>query len=104
MRQHAQSINKLSSNSIVDYSASGTSSGISTAPPSAMYSYHPKYGFREKKQPTRPVQGDVESPRVSVTVNKNIMDVLSKEIGTTRVGVVLGILLQDWVTEKRKTQ
>lgn len=72
---------------------------------SSGYTFHPKWGYKEK--PTakpRPSQIDAQSPRVSVTVNKIIMDELGKEIGTQRVGNFLQVLLKDWILSKTKAE
>lgn len=92
----AQLDNELSIKRVGGLSASASDS-------SSGYTFHPRYGYKEKqpKKP-RPSQADAQSPRVSVTVNKTVMDELGREIGTVRVGNFLQVLLKDWILEKMK--
>src|SRR5271169_6253326 len=47
--------------------------------------FHPKYGYRDKKA-KKPNKATDDLPlKVSITVNKEIMDALSVEIGVERV-------------------
>jgi hypothetical protein len=101
MRQHAQLNSELSMNSLESKESAGEVR-LSMSPASTGYTYHPKWGYREKKERKPVPQTDAPPPHVSVTVNKTIMDALGKETGTKRVGVFLQVLLRDWVEQKRK--
>jgi len=103
MKLFAQLNTELSIKGIEGRSLSASPPPPASSDSSTGYTFHPKWGYKEKKpKRPRPHQADAQSSRVSVTVNKNVMDELGKEIGTMRVGTFLQVLLKDWILGKTK--